>query len=184
MDLFDCFDYDARMTPAQCRAARALLDWSQQQLADAAGIGVVTLRQFETGGTLPRQATMEALMNCIETAGVELLCGNGGGMGVRMREESLSLEAFVGFVPLYVHRRLSALARQVGTMPRFGYRLTLDGRDSAILSYQGQRLGAVSWQDASVRFDPPVEIGELSPLSYEAFDKWVSRAEYRSATGL
>ena len=58
------------MTPAQCRAARAFLDWSQQTLADAAAVGVVTVRQFESGSSEPRRATLAAIQRALETAGV------------------------------------------------------------------------------------------------------------------
>lgn len=61
------------MKPAQCRAARALLDWSQQQLADAAGVGVVTVRQLEAGSSQPRRATMEVLRRALESAGVQFV---------------------------------------------------------------------------------------------------------------
>ncbi|TJW20842.1 MAG: helix-turn-helix transcriptional regulator, partial [Mesorhizobium sp.] len=49
------------MTPDQCRAARALIKWNQQRLADAAGIGIATLTLFETGTSAPRSATVEVL---------------------------------------------------------------------------------------------------------------------------
>src|SRR5271157_4618857 len=40
----------ARMiTRAQCRAARALLEWNQQDLARQARVGIVTVHQFESG---------------------------------------------------------------------------------------------------------------------------------------
>ncbi len=61
------------MTPAQCRAARALLDWSQQQLADAAGVGVVTVRQLEAGSSQPRRATMDVLRRALEAADVQFI---------------------------------------------------------------------------------------------------------------
>jgi transcriptional regulator with XRE-family HTH domain len=72
------------MTPAQCRAARGLLDWSQQQLAEAARVGVVTVRQFEGGKAAPRNATLDVLRRALEAAGVEFIAENGSGAGVRL----------------------------------------------------------------------------------------------------
>lgn len=74
------------MNPAQCRAARALLDWSQQQLADAAGVGVVTIRQFEGGASEPRRSTLDVLRRAFEAAGVIFVEENGEGPGVRLRK--------------------------------------------------------------------------------------------------
>ena len=73
------------LSPAQCRAARGLLDWTQQQLADEARVGVVTIRQFEAGDTAPRRATLEVVQRALERAGVQLIDENGGGPGVRLR---------------------------------------------------------------------------------------------------
>ena len=78
------------ITPAQCRAARGLLDWTQQDLADSAGIGVVTLRQVEAGISAPRRATLEVIRRALEKAGVEFIDENGGGPGVRLRRSSRS----------------------------------------------------------------------------------------------
>jgi transcriptional regulator with XRE-family HTH domain len=74
------------IVPAQCRAARGLLDWSQQELADKAGIGVVTVRQLEAGLHEPRRATLDVVRRCLEAAGVEFIEENGGGPGVRMKK--------------------------------------------------------------------------------------------------
>jgi predicted transcriptional regulator len=41
------------MTPEQCRAARAWLDWSQTELAEKAQIGLSTLKDFEAGKREP-----------------------------------------------------------------------------------------------------------------------------------
>nr|WP_045368316.1 helix-turn-helix domain-containing protein [Methyloceanibacter caenitepidi] len=73
------------LTPSQCRAARGLLDWTQVQLANAAGVGVVTIRQFEGGGADPRQATITVIRLALEKAGVTFIGENGGGPGVRFR---------------------------------------------------------------------------------------------------
>jgi transcriptional regulator with XRE-family HTH domain len=74
------------VTPAQCRAARGLLDWSQLDLAREAGIGIVTVRQVEAGATEPRRATLVVLRQAFEKAGVEFIDENGGGPGVRLRQ--------------------------------------------------------------------------------------------------
>jgi transcriptional regulator with XRE-family HTH domain len=72
--------------PAQCRAARGLLDWTQQELADAARIGVATVRLFEGNGAESRYATLAVLRRAFESAGVEFIDENGGGPGVRLRK--------------------------------------------------------------------------------------------------
>jgi predicted transcriptional regulator len=74
------------ITPAQCRAARALLDWSQQDLATAATVGLVTVHQLEAGTSRPRSATLEVVKRALEQAGVEFIDENGGGPGVRLRK--------------------------------------------------------------------------------------------------
>ena len=78
------------MTPAQCRAARALVQWSQQQLADAAKVGVVTVRQFESAASEPRNSTLEVMERALAAAGV-IFQGNGemvaGGPGVRLKAD-------------------------------------------------------------------------------------------------
>jgi ribosome-binding protein aMBF1 (putative translation factor) len=73
------------MVPEQCRAARALLGWSQQQLAQNARVGVVTIHQLETGASEPRRSTLDVVRRCLEAAGVEFIDENGGGPGVRLR---------------------------------------------------------------------------------------------------
>jgi transcriptional regulator with XRE-family HTH domain len=74
------------LTPGQCRAARGLLDWSQQKLADHAHVGIVTVRQLESGQGTPRWATLDVVRRAFETAGIEFIDENGGGPGVRLRK--------------------------------------------------------------------------------------------------
>ena len=74
------------INPAQCRAARGLLDWTQQELADAARIGVATVRLFEGSGAESRHATLAVLRRAFESGGVEFIDENGGGPGVRLRK--------------------------------------------------------------------------------------------------
>jgi transcriptional regulator with XRE-family HTH domain len=78
------------ITAAQCRAARGLLDWSQQDLADRAGVGIVTVRQIEAGVNEPRRSTLEVVRLAFDAAGVELINPNGGGIGVRFKSPTAS----------------------------------------------------------------------------------------------
>ncbi|HXY58663.1 MAG TPA: helix-turn-helix transcriptional regulator [Methylocystis sp.] len=77
------------ITPAQCRAARGLLDWSQQDLADAAKVGNTTICNFEGGRSLPQKSKLAALQGAFERAGVTLVEEDDGGIGVRMIPKSL-----------------------------------------------------------------------------------------------
>ena len=74
------------ITPSQCRAARGLVEWSQQELANHAQVGVVTVHQLESGTSEPRRATLQAIRRAFELAGVEFIDENGGGPGVRLRK--------------------------------------------------------------------------------------------------
>jgi transcriptional regulator with XRE-family HTH domain len=74
------------ITPAQCRAARALIQWSQQELAARAKVGVVTIIQLENEAGQPRRATLQVIRTALEAAGVEFIEENGGGPGVRLRK--------------------------------------------------------------------------------------------------
>jgi DNA-binding XRE family transcriptional regulator len=62
----------------QLKAARALLAWSQPELAAAAGISVPTIKRLE--------AQEGPLGGRNEAAGIEFIDENGGGPGVRLRK--------------------------------------------------------------------------------------------------
>ncbi|TAN53076.1 MAG: XRE family transcriptional regulator [Rhodospirillales bacterium] len=70
---------------AQCRAARALLDWSRQDLAKAAHVAERTIVDFERGARTPYERTLRDIRSALEAAGVQFIDKNGGGAGVRMR---------------------------------------------------------------------------------------------------
>jgi transcriptional regulator with XRE-family HTH domain len=46
------------LSPAQCRAARALLNWPQEDLVARAKITKKTIADFERGATTPRPHTL------------------------------------------------------------------------------------------------------------------------------
>ena len=76
------------ISSAQCRAARGLVGWSQQELAKNAGVGTVAIHQLESGASQPRRATLDVVRRALEAAGVEFIDENGGGAGVRLRKPS------------------------------------------------------------------------------------------------
>jgi transcriptional regulator with XRE-family HTH domain len=78
--------YCEMITASQCRAARALIGWSQQELAVQAGVGIMTVHQLEKDGSQSRRATLEVVQRALEAAGVEFIEENGEGAGVRWRK--------------------------------------------------------------------------------------------------
>ena len=84
------------ITPAQSRAARALINWSQPQLAGASGTGVSTIRDFETGKRTPIANNLQAIEAALESAGVEFIAENGGGAGVRLRKAGPHADSIPG----------------------------------------------------------------------------------------
>lgn len=73
----------------QIRAARALLDWSQNDLANAASLGVATIRRMEANEGLVQGAadSVWKIQKALETAGIMFIPGDEqSGPGVRLKE--------------------------------------------------------------------------------------------------
>jgi uncharacterized protein (DUF433 family)/transcriptional regulator with XRE-family HTH domain len=74
----------ATVIPPQVRAARALLDWSQKELAERAGVAVTTVRDIEEGKRADTGAAADVL-ETLRREGVEFVAGNeSSGPGVRL----------------------------------------------------------------------------------------------------
>jgi hypothetical protein len=75
------------LTSAQIRAARALIRWSAQDLADHCAVSVTTIRRAELmpSTTALTRVNDYAIRRALEAAGVEFIDENGGGPGVRLR---------------------------------------------------------------------------------------------------
>lgn len=58
------------MSPEQCRAARALLGWSQRRLAMQAKVGASTVADFERGAREPIHNNLKAMRSALQKAGV------------------------------------------------------------------------------------------------------------------
>ena len=71
---------------AQIRAARALLRWTAQDLADASGVGVATIRRIEVIDGIPSTnlRTLSAIQTALESAGIEFIGSPDDAPGVRL----------------------------------------------------------------------------------------------------
>lgn len=80
------------ITLQQIRGARAMLGWSQKQLADAAGISLRNLHNIEAGLVVPRLPTLKSLKHALEKAKVVF----SDGCGVALREEVFNVDWLEG----------------------------------------------------------------------------------------
>ena len=71
------------ITSAQCRAARSLLSWTQEDLAKKSVVGLNTIRKFEGGKTSPHSSTLKLLRDAFEAVGIEFTDDNG--IGVKLK---------------------------------------------------------------------------------------------------
>lgn len=76
------------ITAQQVRAGRALLNWSQKDLATHSGISLNAINNFEREIVTPRRDTLQALRKTLETAGLEMI----GETGVNRIQEKLDVE--------------------------------------------------------------------------------------------
>jgi len=76
------------LTIRQVKAARALLGWSQADLARHSSVSEPTIARLESadGELGGREDTERKIRLAIEKAGIEFIMENGGGAGVRLRK--------------------------------------------------------------------------------------------------
>jgi transcriptional regulator with XRE-family HTH domain len=74
------------ITSGQCKAARALLELTQGELADAATLGLSTIVDFEKQRRQVSVVAIRAIRQALTARGVEFIDENGGGPGVRLRK--------------------------------------------------------------------------------------------------
>ena len=82
------------LTPAQLRAARALLGIDQRELAALAGVSLPTIQRMEASDGYVRGVvdTLIKVVAALEDAGIELINENSistsGGRGVRLKDST------------------------------------------------------------------------------------------------
>src|SRR6202047_5062874 len=95
----------------QMKAARALVAWSQGDLAAASGVSEPTIARLESedGPIGGRAGTGKKLIAALEKAGVEFIAENGGGPGVRPRKAAKGAEE--------ISRQIDALEDEISSIP-------------------------------------------------------------------
>jgi transcriptional regulator with XRE-family HTH domain len=75
--------YDHKiLSPALCRAARGLLDWTQVELSTRAGVSRSTVRDYEGGRHDVHRATAAQLKFALESGGVNFVSLEDGKIAV------------------------------------------------------------------------------------------------------
>lgn len=77
-----------KVSVRQVKAARALLGWTQDQLAERSGVSKPTIKRLEAsddelGG---HAETRDKIREALEREGIVFIPENGGGAGVRLRD--------------------------------------------------------------------------------------------------
>ena len=74
------------VTSAQLRMARAALNWTVRDLAEATGLHRNTITNIEVGHYAGDPKSLEVIETVLRKSGVEFIDENGGGAGVRLRK--------------------------------------------------------------------------------------------------
>jgi transcriptional regulator with XRE-family HTH domain len=72
------------MSPAQCQTARTLLNWTHADLARAAGVSIITVRNFEAGKVTGGRLAPTLMQRALEGAGVKFSAGDNPEETVRL----------------------------------------------------------------------------------------------------
>ena len=73
------------LSAAQCRAARAMVDWSVDRLSNASAVDLRTICLFEARFKRPDEMTLRRIRNAFERAGIAFIPDDERGAGVRFK---------------------------------------------------------------------------------------------------
>jgi ribosome-binding protein aMBF1 (putative translation factor) len=76
-----------------CRAARALVQWPRERLAEECGVTKRAIREFETAGIDPGPEVKAKLKHILEHGGAVFIAEDDLGAGVRLRHTSKDVKA-------------------------------------------------------------------------------------------
>lgn len=164
------------ITPAQCRAARALLNWSQPELAKRCDIHVQTISNFEKENSTPNRTTLEKITNVLETANIQFIEKDG------VRIKSTSIAHFSGkngfsefYEDIYKTIKKSGGAIQVANADEILFTDWL-GRENTMTHKQRMRD---IWQKTAFSFQILIQEGDTRlAITEVAQYRWMQKARY------
>ena len=109
----------------QIKAARSLLNWSQEDLAKKSGYSLATINNIERGQYEAHSATMADIVQTFEQAGVQFI----DGPGVKIDEADFRIKAYEGEQALTILLDKIGLALEEST----GDNLYISGLDETLL---------------------------------------------------
>ncbi len=66
-----------------------MLGWKQTDLAAAAGLSEMSVKNVEKGQKDSRMSTIQSIRSALESAGIIFIDQNGNGPGVRLRDRQI-----------------------------------------------------------------------------------------------
>jgi hypothetical protein len=81
------------LNAAQCRAARAMVDWSVERLSAAAAVDHTTIRFFEGRLRRPEESVLRRIRNAFERVGIAFIPDGDRGAGVRFKFSAREVRA-------------------------------------------------------------------------------------------
>jgi DNA-binding XRE family transcriptional regulator len=103
---FATFHHNKLITPGQIRAGRALIGWTQVDLAKASGVSEITIKKIERAKSDPRISTIGAIQRAFDGAGIIFLDSDEcapGGPGVRLKTTEPQSDAERERTPVLPH---------------------------------------------------------------------------------
>jgi transcriptional regulator with XRE-family HTH domain len=140
--------------PSQVRMARAALNWSLQQLAEAAGVHRNTISNFEIGKYAGDPQTLTAIESALEAAGVEFT--NGKQPGVRLTLVG-ALYLLADEADLDAVLRMKGMKADTGGIARAGktpWNIVRTQNGLECHNNKGTTLGTVTARAEGLVFDP------------------------------
>lgn len=119
------------ITIEQIKAARGLLEWNQDALAEASGVSKASINMLERRVANPKMETLAAIQRALEEAGVEFI----EGPGVRFKSSIIKTYIFEGKDSL-----LRLMHDIFETLNGTGKELMIAGVDEELYKRGGERV--------------------------------------------